>query len=77
MTTATQPTPTWTVYYRRGGTDNFSWHKVLEQFPSVQEAAAKAQGLTKVGYRALYEETALLNSIGLPETFAASEEVSR
>lgn len=63
-----------TVYYRTGGTENFKWQRVAERYSTTWEgqdaAIAKCEELRKAGYPARYEYTDLLDSIGLPETFA-------
>lgn len=64
----------YTVYYRVGGTENFSWRRCL---PSSSEVAAKTlqAEIVKMGYLALYEVTRVLDIIGLPETYDVNQEI--
>ncbi len=59
----------YSVYYRTGGTENFKWHTVGERYESAVAAYQKVEELERAGYRAHYLNTALLEAIGLPETF--------
>lgn len=65
-----KPAPTFTPYFRTGGTDNFKWHRAAACL-TREAAIAAVASLRRAGHAALYQETALLDSIGLPETFDA------
>lgn len=57
------------VYFRTGGTLNFRWQLVMDSFPNVDAARAKADELRRMGYPAHYERASVIQAIGLPETF--------
>jgi hypothetical protein len=67
---------TYTVYYRQGGTDNFRWVRVAEQYRTVDMARAAKDVLTRMGYRAHFDRTDFIDSIGLPGTFSATSMLS-
>lgn len=79
MTTAqtTAATPTLTVYYRTGGPERCIWREVFERYSTTGEAQAKCAELGRAGYKALYQDSALLERIGLPEGWEAGEERPR
>ena len=58
---------TFTVIYRTGGTDNYSWHRVSTLHNTKESAKADVTLIEKQGYRALMFDTDKLNSIGMPE----------
>jgi hypothetical protein len=62
---------TYTVIYRTGGTARCSWHKTQVQ-RNREDAYALQRDLEKAGYKALVHDTALLNSVGMPEGWEAS-----
>ena len=64
------------VIYRTGGTENFKWNRVGERYPDRQSAIKSTEELSKMGYPALVHDAKLLDSIGLPETFDASDNVN-
>lgn len=64
---------TFTVIYRTGGTENFKWNRVGERYTSKTAALDSAAELAKMGYPSLVHDAKLLDSIGLPETFDASD----
>lgn len=55
------------VIYRRGGTDNFTWHRSLGM--SKDEAQTACEATRKMGYRAMVANYRMSLSIGLPETY--------
>ena len=64
----------WTIIYRTGGTENFQWHKSIA-YLSKEEAAVSMKELERMGYAALMHTTRLLESIGLPETYSATDQI--
>ena len=60
----------YTVIYRRGGYLNATWHKSTPQV-ELREAVERANGLERMGYKALVNKTALLTSFGLPIGYCA------
>ena len=66
---------TWSVYYRTGGTDNFQWHTVMNRYGNKTEAQSKCAELNQAGFQAYVERTQILEAVGLPETFEASNPV--
>lgn len=60
---------TFSVAYRKGGTAQFSWNRVLEVYATREAANASAQDLGKMGYKSIVYKTADLDSIGLPDTW--------
>ena len=73
----TQPkkaTTLYTVIYRMGGTENFSWHKA----EPVRGYAAACEGRDEIergGRKALIHETDAINRIGLPETYGPNDPI--
>ena len=67
---------TFAVIYRTGGTENFKWNHVGERYPDRESAIKSAEDLSRMGYPALVHDAKLLDSIGLPETFDASDNVN-
>ena len=65
------------VGYRTGGTSNFKWNRVLEVYGTREDAADKARELATAGYPSLVYSAALLDAIGLPETFDMTTEVHK
>jgi hypothetical protein len=59
---------TWTVYYRMGGRENFTWRKALP-VQSYGEASKQIDELRAGGRVAYTAPTNHLDAIGLPETF--------
>jgi hypothetical protein len=59
---------TFTVIYRIGGTERFTWHRCVPQRKKADAEAMRAD-LERAGFKALVHETAKLDSIGMPETF--------
>ena len=61
----------YTVIYRTGGTERCEWHKVLDRYPTVEEANAKAEELRRMGYGTIIHDTAELAAGGMPEGWNA------
>ena len=62
------PMKTFTCYYRTGGTSNFAWRRIDSR--STRDLAVRDRDeMVRMGYPAHVEETRLLDSIGLPETY--------
>lgn len=59
------------IYYRTGGTENFKWNRA-SNVQTVEQAIQSIQELNRMGYPARYAKAALVNAIGLPETYIAS-----
>jgi hypothetical protein len=57
------------VIYRTGGTLNFCWRRITDNFTDHEAAGVKAADLHRMGYPALIFDAKLLDSVGLPETF--------
>lgn len=69
MTTSTIRTTTnlFCVVYRRGGTDNFTWHR-SDAMPAAQAAELRGE-VARMGYKAMVVNYVQSMAIGLPETY--------
>lgn len=56
------------VIWRKGGTANFEWMRVLDNF-TREEAEAKAAEINRMGFATHIHKADLLDTVGLPETF--------
>ena len=63
---------TYTVIYRTGGTLNAKWHRTLGRFTDYKKAVASANEIERQGYKALIQDTKMLDAIGLPEGWEAN-----
>jgi hypothetical protein len=63
------------VIYRTGGTVNFKWNRVLGSF-NREEAVSECESLERMGYPTLMHDVEMLDSIGMPETFDANDNVN-
>lgn len=63
---------TYSVIYRTGGTENFKWHRVAENYRSIEQAIEKRISLEKAGYPSFIHDANLLTAIGLPETYCTT-----
>lgn len=57
------------VIYRTGGTENFKWTRVLENYRTREAAQTKAAEIERMGYKTLIHRAAQLDSNGLPESY--------
>lgn len=58
----------YTVYYRTGGTQRFAWHRMLDNY-TVEDAIRVKSELERAGYRVHYAKAALVDKLGLPDTW--------
>ena len=65
-------TKSFTVIYRTGGTERFTWRRVFDSYRHYEDAKVIALDLERQGYPALIHPTRLLDAIGLPSTYEAS-----
>ncbi|MDH5279564.1 MAG: hypothetical protein OEW52_00275 [Thermoleophilia bacterium] len=57
------------VVYRTGGTARFKWNRLFRDFTTREVADAAKAELERQGYAAHVHDAALLDAIGLPETY--------
>lgn len=62
----------YTVIFRTGGTENFRWNKALP-VATIEEARTQRDAIERGGRPALIHDTARLNLLGLPETYAIGD----
>jgi hypothetical protein len=55
------------VVYRRGGTENFTWHRTLGM--TREEAKKACEDTARMGYKAFVANYRMSMIIGLPETY--------
>ena len=65
---------TYCVVYRTGGTANFQWHRTIAM--SKEAAQECAVDNRKMGYPSMVVNYQQSLTIGLPETYSISEEVT-
>lgn len=58
----------YTVIYRTGGSERFTWHRLAKN-TSLEIARKDAEEIERMGYKTLIHKTKQLDAIGLPETF--------
>lgn len=66
------PATSFAVVFRTGGTANFQWKRLYNEFAGAEareRARAEAASLERMGYRALVHDAATLEAVGLPETY--------
>jgi hypothetical protein len=64
------------VIYRTGGTANFHWRRLFNEFAGADakaRATAEKTSLERMGYAALVMDAGQLEAIGLPETYDARD----
>lgn len=59
-------TKTWTVIWRQGGTHRCRWRLILTRFMTLEAARAKVAELERMGYKAIAQETEVLDRVGIP-----------
>ena len=57
------------VIYRTGGTANYRWNRILENYATREAAVLKASELNRMGYPTHIHNAFFLDAAGLPETF--------
>ena len=62
------------VVYRRGGSNNFTWHRSLAM--TMAEALTSSEGTNRMGYLAHVEDYDRSVRLGLPETYDAQHPVA-
>lgn len=65
---------TYAVMYRTGGTLNFKWNRLLGG-RSLEMATKDKAELERGGYPTIIEDYKLSMSVGVPETFDASQKL--
>lgn len=64
------------VYYRIGGRERFEWRRTIGDHPDRASAYAQRAELERAGYAAHVADAALLDAVGLPETFGPGDPIT-